>query len=317
MRQQKLHGQSLKLLAGAVILGLGSASAFAQQQGAEQETDRFGGQSEQAEQPGQASDQPGQQSDRPGQQSDQPGIAGESEQQEDQPGIAGESEQQEESDVQTAARDQQGQGEQQLDQLAQEHEELSTFVEALRAAGMTDALTQGTEYTIFAPTNDAFEQMSGMSTEELLREENRDQLVSLLRAHIVADDVDEEMAGTIGQAQTIDGGTIEISADESGEIMVGDSQVVESSDQGSLRVYAVDGVLSQGTQVAQAPEEQSGAQQQDEAETSDDPFGDESESDDPLGESESDDPFGDSESGAGAGSDDPFGASDDDEQLGQ
>jgi len=132
----------------------------------------------------------------------------------------------------------------QLDQIAQQNDNLSTFIEAVKAAGMEESLTGGTPYTVFAPTNDAWEQMSGgLSMEELMQPENREQLVSLLRAHIVADDVDENLARSLQQAQTIDGGTVELSATD-GEMKVGDATIVESGIQeGSLRVYAIDQVL--------------------------------------------------------------------------
>ncbi|HEX7080358.1 MAG TPA: fasciclin domain-containing protein [Gammaproteobacteria bacterium] len=166
---------------------------------------------------------------------------------EQQPGAA------EQESTQTASAEEGTEG---LDQLAQEHEDLSTFVEAVKAAGMAESLMEeGTSYTLFAPTNDAFEQMSGLGTEELLQPENRDQLISLLRAHIVADDVDQELARNLPEAQTIDGGTVEISMPEEGEMMVGDARVVESDIQmGNLRVYAIDQVLSEGTAVATADE---------------------------------------------------------------
>src|SRR5690606_1906710 len=83
-----------------------------------------------------------------------------------------------------------------LDDIAAEREDLDIFVEAVRAAGLADALTGDTEYTVFAPTDEAFESMSGMTREELLAPDNREELVRLLRAHIVADDLDREMART-------------------------------------------------------------------------------------------------------------------------
>src|SRR5690606_9899464 len=144
-------------------------------------------------------------------------------------------------DVQIPSEQSAGGGE--LDQIAEEHDDLSSFVEAVKAAGMEASLTEGTEYTVFAPTNDALEEMSGQSLEELMSPENREQLISLLRAHIVADDVDENMARTLTQAQTIDGGAVDISA-SGDEIQVGDATVVQSGIQeGSLRVYAIDQVL--------------------------------------------------------------------------
>ena len=271
MKHRSNHRGQLQLLAAAVALALGSTSAFGQQESSEQ----------QAEQQSQGISQ-----------SEQSQGISQSEQSQSE---------QDRSETQTAAAGQQQSSDsEQLDQLAEENDDLSTFVEALKAAGMAESLTDGTEYTLFAPTNDAFEQMSGMDTEELMQPENREQLISLLRAHIVADDVDEEMARSLQQAQTIDGGTIDISAGEQeDELTVGDARVVESGIQaGSLRVYAVDEVLSQGTSLAQAESDLGGGQQQSEqsqpGQGESDPFSDSQSSDQPGAQPQSDQP------GAGA-----------------
>jgi uncharacterized surface protein with fasciclin (FAS1) repeats len=80
--------------------------------------------------------------------------------------------------------------------------------------------------------------------------------VGVLRAHIVADDVDRQLASTLQQAQTIDGGSIELS-ESGGELSVGGAQVQgEDIQLGSLRIYPIDQVLSEGrTQSAAAPED--------------------------------------------------------------
>lgn len=128
-----------------------------------------------------------------------------------------------------------------LDQLSDEHGDVSKFVEAVKTAGLEDALTDGTRYTIFAPNNEALE---GEDLDELMSEENREDLVALLRAHIVADDVDAEQAKTLPEARTIDGGTVELSQEDDG-LMVGDAKAMESDiELGNLRVYVIDGVLS-------------------------------------------------------------------------
>lgn len=140
-----------------------------------------------------------------------------------------------------------------LGKLAEEESDLATFVKAIEQAGMAEALEGGT-YTIFAPTDDAFES-GDQSVEELMKPENREQLVSLLRAHIVADDVDPEMAKQIGQARTVDGGTVELSED--GETLkVGDASVVKSDiQQGELRIYTIDQVLTPNPEaMAAAPQ---------------------------------------------------------------
>jgi uncharacterized surface protein with fasciclin (FAS1) repeats len=131
-----------------------------------------------------------------------------------------------------------------FDQLAEENSDLSKFVEGVKTAGLADALSSGTEYTIFAPTDDALE---SEEFDSLLQPENREDLIALLRAHIVADDVDQELAGTISQATTIDGGTLDISMEEE-KLMVGNSEATQAEGPGigSLRVYKVDQVLGNG-----------------------------------------------------------------------
>lgn len=265
----------------------------------------------------------------------EPGEPG-SELQQDQPEQQDrQSQRDQESELQTAQADDSGAGGGgALDQIAEENDDLSTFVEAVKAAGMEDSLTGSTEYTVFAPTNEAWEQMSGMSKDELMQSENREQLISLLRAHIVADDVDEQMARSLQVAQTIDGGTVDLSATED-EIQVGDAQVVGSDIQeGNLRVYAIDQVLMP-TALARA-DDTGLSEQQDRSESGrsdegslsperesdvgseretdigsdrDSPFESDTERDSPFGsDTERDSPFGsDTERDDSGGSPDPFG----------
>jgi uncharacterized surface protein with fasciclin (FAS1) repeats len=136
-----------------------------------------------------------------------------------------------------------GEAAQQLEQLAQQHGNLNTFVRAVQEAGMAEALVGTTEYTIFAPTDEAFEQ-ADRSVDELLRPENRDDLIALLRGHIVADNVDRQMAQTIanstGQAMTLDGRTVSLQMEED-QIRFGQATVVDQDiQQGNLRIYPVD-----------------------------------------------------------------------------
>lgn len=130
-----------------------------------------------------------------------------------------------------------------LEQIARDKTEISTFVEALKTAGLDDSLTQGTQYTLFAPTNEAFESRRG-GVEELMASENREELIALLRAHIVADDVDPQTARRLEQAQTLDGNTVDIGENRNGELEIGKARVIEPGiQQGNLRVYVIDEVL--------------------------------------------------------------------------
>jgi uncharacterized surface protein with fasciclin (FAS1) repeats len=161
--------------------------------------------------------------------------------QEQRPDAVSESRSQDESRSQQQSDARPGQDHGDFESIAEQNPELSKFVEAIGAAGLADALTNGNDYTIFAPTNDAFD---SENLDSLLEPDNREDLVAMLRAHIVADDVDRAMADTIGQAQTIDGGVVDISVDEKDKLMIGDAEATdEEIEIGNLRVYAVDAVL--------------------------------------------------------------------------
>lgn len=82
-----------------------------------------------------------------------------------------------------------------------------TLMAAIDAAGVRDDLGQMGTYTFFAPTNAAFEKLPPGAMERLMRPENRDQLISLLRMHVVAGEelTAERMRGLQITAETLNG----------------------------------------------------------------------------------------------------------------
>lgn len=64
----------------------------------------------------------------------------------------------------------------------------TTLVAAVKAAGLVDALQGAGPFTVFAPVNAAFEALPAGTVETLLKPENKDMLVKILTAHVVAGD---------------------------------------------------------------------------------------------------------------------------------
>jgi uncharacterized surface protein with fasciclin (FAS1) repeats/sporulation protein YlmC with PRC-barrel domain len=151
-----------------------------------------------------------------------------------------------------------GQGAQALEQIAEQNDDLSTFVRALRETGLADAVQQR-EYTAFAPTNEAFEQIGNV--DELMRPENRAQLTEMLRDHLVVGQVDSQKAGTLDEALTVSGKRLDIQ--KSGdELQVNGANVVdEDLRAGSMTIHTVDQVLKP-TRTASAPGTEPGQQAQ-------------------------------------------------------
>ncbi len=62
----------------------------------------------------------------------------------------------------------------------------TTLVAAVKAAGLVDTLSGKGPFTVFAPTNSAFDRLPAGTVETLLKPENKDQLVKILTEHVVS-----------------------------------------------------------------------------------------------------------------------------------
>lgn len=62
----------------------------------------------------------------------------------------------------------------------------TTLVAAVKAAGLVETLQGEGPFTVFAPTNAAFEKLSNGTVETLLKPENKKQLQSVLTYHVVS-----------------------------------------------------------------------------------------------------------------------------------
>lgn len=62
----------------------------------------------------------------------------------------------------------------------------TTLVAAVKAAGLVETLSSPGSFTVFAPTNAAFEKLPGGTVESLLKPEAKEMLTSVLTYHVVA-----------------------------------------------------------------------------------------------------------------------------------
>ena len=62
----------------------------------------------------------------------------------------------------------------------------TTLVTAVKAAGLVETLKGAGPFTVFAPVNDAFENLPAGTVDTLLKPENKGQLTKVLTYHVVA-----------------------------------------------------------------------------------------------------------------------------------
>ncbi len=91
----------------------------------------------------------------------------------------------------------------------------TTLVAAVKAAGLVDTLEGAGPFTVFAPTNEAFDKLPAGTVDTLLKPENKNQLVKILTYHVVAGkitakDLMKQIKAGGGKAElkTVEGGTL-------------------------------------------------------------------------------------------------------------
>jgi uncharacterized surface protein with fasciclin (FAS1) repeats len=95
--------------------------------------------------------------------------------------------------------------------IALSNDDFSTLVAAVSAAGLVDTLKGDGPFTVFAPTNAAFEALPAGTVENLLKPENKDQLVKILTYHVVPGEVtSDQLAGQRLDVATVQGQTVHI-----------------------------------------------------------------------------------------------------------
>ncbi|MBM3408625.1 MAG: fasciclin domain-containing protein [Gammaproteobacteria bacterium] len=122
--------------------------------------------------------------------------------------------------------------------------QFKTLAAALTAADLVAVLKGPGPFTVFAPTDEAFKKLPPGTVENLLKPENKAQLVKILTYHVVPGKVmSSALAGKKTDAKTVEGGMVMVDA-TSGGVNVNGAKVLSAdvaADNGVIHV--IDTVL--------------------------------------------------------------------------
>ncbi len=125
--------------------------------------------------------------------------------------------------------------------------QFKTLAAALQAAGLVDTLKGAGPFTVFAPTDAAFAALPAGTVENLLKPENKDQLVAVLTYHVVSGRYPAARVAGMTEAATVNGAKLDIQA-SGNAVSVGDARVVTADVNASNGViHVIDKVLIPGT----------------------------------------------------------------------
>jgi uncharacterized surface protein with fasciclin (FAS1) repeats len=119
----------------------------------------------------------------------------------------------------------------------------TTLVKAVQAAELVDVLSNAGPFTVFAPTNAAFDKLPDGTVEGLLAPEKKEDLADILQYHVSLGVFKAESltdGQVIGQ---VNGGNITVSIKDGKVMLNGTATIVASVPASNGLVHVIDGVL--------------------------------------------------------------------------
>lgn len=130
-------------------------------------------------------------------------------------------------------------------EIAQSNPDLSTLVTAVDKAGLVETLSGPGPFTVFAPTNEAFEALPPGTLDALLADPSG-KLTDVLKLHVVSGAVDSK-AATAAAGGTVDtlGGPVSVELDGD-NLVVGGATVVTADIKASNGIiHVIDAVITE------------------------------------------------------------------------
>ena len=118
----------------------------------------------------------------------------------------------------------------------------TTLVTTIKAAELVDALSNAGPFTVFAPTNEAFNKLPAGTVDDLLKPEKKADLQNILQYHVFVGVVDSNQMTDNRVLNMVNGDNITLHVQD-GKRMVNDANIVGSVRASNGIVYVIDGVL--------------------------------------------------------------------------
>lgn len=121
--------------------------------------------------------------------------------------------------------------------------QFNTLLAAVGAAGLGEVLSGPGPFTVFAPTDEAFKALPAGTVESLLKPENKQQLIDILKYHVVAGRTYDNQAVKAGMASSLLGNSLTFKVSAKG-IQVNEAQVLAKNiDTSNGVIHVIDSVL--------------------------------------------------------------------------
>lgn len=124
------------------------------------------------------------------------------------------------------------------------NDDFSTLVAALQAGELVDALKGDGPFTVFAPTNSAFEALPEGALDDLLKPENKEKLQSILKYHVVSGKIKaSDIANGSTDVETHQGTTLNVTKGATGVTVDGANVTTADIKTSNGVIHVIDAVV--------------------------------------------------------------------------
>jgi uncharacterized surface protein with fasciclin (FAS1) repeats len=119
----------------------------------------------------------------------------------------------------------------------------TTLVAAVKQAELVDALSNAGPFTVFAPTNAAFEKLPKGTVDDLMKPENKEKLQDILQYHVFVGTLKTDLMQEGQVLNEVNGGNITISKKDGKVIINNSAAIVASIPASNGIIHVIDAVL--------------------------------------------------------------------------
>jgi uncharacterized surface protein with fasciclin (FAS1) repeats len=127
-------------------------------------------------------------------------------------------------------------------QVAVGSKDHTTLVTAVKAAGLVDALSNAGPFTVFAPTNAAFEKLPAGTVDELLKPEKLADLKNILEYHTYVGSLKTDYMSDGQEFEEVNGGKVIITI-KGDKVFVNGSEIIASIPTSNGIIHVINDVL--------------------------------------------------------------------------
>lgn len=128
-------------------------------------------------------------------------------------------------------------------EAASANDQFSTLVTALKAADLVDTFNGDGDFTVFAPTNAAFEALPEGTIPSLLMEQNRGQLTEILTYHVLPTRLDAKHVVASSGSKSINGQWVDFKTTDDGVFVDGAKVVMTDIECSNGTIHVIDAVI--------------------------------------------------------------------------